>query len=95
MILLFKKKNIPYDWKKDKAEIASLKYHSSWDSLMPVCHKIDNLYIEEKKSIAPVRNEYAALCDKIDNAVTLYEIEPFHLTGDPGRAGFGPPMARQ
>lgn len=29
-----------YDWRADKVEIESLKYHSSWDSLMPVVEKI-------------------------------------------------------
>lgn len=35
-----KKKGIFYNWKEDRAEINSLKYHSDWSYLMPVIERI-------------------------------------------------------
>lgn len=45
-----------------------LKYHSSWDWLIPACKKFDKLNLRVIK--------YQKLCDEIDNAVSCYEIEP-------------------
>jgi len=36
-----KKHNIKYNWEEDVAEIKVLKYHCSWDWLMPVVEKIE------------------------------------------------------
>jgi hypothetical protein len=52
-----------------------LKYHSSWDWIMPVCYKWDNLF-EGTAIEYPKAMEYEKLCDEIDNAVSRYEILP-------------------
>lgn len=43
-------------------------YHSSWEWIMPVCKKFDLLTIDNER--------YIWYCDRIDNAVTKYEILP-------------------
>lgn len=48
-----------------------LKYHSSWDWLMPACFKFDTLEITGRK-----RRIYESHCDVIDAAVSRYEIIP-------------------
>src|ERR1700749_569982 len=55
--------------------IDNLEYHSCWDWLMPVCKKWDNLY-QGKDINKIIYKEYELLSDKLDDAVTLYIIEP-------------------
>lgn len=50
--------------------VETMKYHYSWDWLMPVCKKFDTLNLDKLDHEA-----YTAYSDAIDNAVTLYEIE--------------------
>ena len=58
------------DYSKD----ADFEYHSSWDWLMPACHKWDRLTDAEiKEGTWP---EYERLCDLLDTKVALYEIQP-------------------
>lgn len=45
--------------------ICNLKFHDSWDWLMPACKKFDGLNLMD--------TEYEKLCDEIDNAVSCYE----------------------
>lgn len=54
---------------------ANLQYHSSWDWLMPVCYKWDNVF-EECLVDSDISKEYEGLCDLLDEAVTLYKILP-------------------
>lgn len=55
-------------------DVSDLKYHSSWDWLMPVVKKFD--YLAENK-IIDFSEYYEYWCDKIDDAVTrTYNIEP-------------------
>ena len=54
--------------------IVDAKYHSSWDWLMPACHKWDCLTDAEiKEGTWP---KYERLCDLLDRKVALYEIQP-------------------
>lgn len=53
---------------------SDLKYHTSWNWLMPVCKKFDTLYVRPESS--SWLGYYENLCDKLDGAVTLYEITP-------------------
>ena len=50
--------------------IKELRYHSSWNLLMPVCKKFDSLDLVEE--------DYINHCDNIDHCVTQYEIEPVY-----------------
>ena len=43
-----KRKGIEYDWRLDEPEIRDLKYHHSWDWLMPVVEKIESLDKNER-----------------------------------------------
>lgn len=43
MIEFCKRQNIPYDWEKDIVEIQSLKYHDSWELMMPVIDIINGM----------------------------------------------------
>lgn len=54
-----------------------LKYHSSWESLMPVCYKWDNLFIEgvERAPLAKIM-EHGDYCSKLDAVVVKYKIMP-------------------
>lgn len=53
-----------------------LYYHSSWDWLIPVCHKIDNL---DTKGLADDKYyRYVDFCDSMDEAITFYEKEPVY-----------------
>lgn len=54
--------------------INHLEYHTSWDALMPACHKWDNLNIDDMKE--GYEYEFSLLCDALDAKVTLYEIGP-------------------
>lgn len=47
-----------------------LLFDTSWDWLMPSCKKFDELYIGKEAPIG-----YIDHCEKIDNAVSCYEIE--------------------
>jgi hypothetical protein len=49
-----------------------MNFHSSWDWLMPACHKFDMLDEFEGDE----RAFYEDHCDAIDQAATLYEIKP-------------------
>lgn len=51
-----------------------LKYHSSWDWIMPACSKWDNLYFDVLE--IKTREQYELRCDSLDNAVTRYELAP-------------------
>jgi hypothetical protein len=53
--------------------LENLKYHSSWDWLIPACHKWDELegFVRGEES-----DQYENLCDFLDSKVTLYEILP-------------------
>jgi hypothetical protein len=67
-------------WTDDKSEFMrsdedllfpeSLYYHVSWDWLMPVCYKWDNL------NELLGNPEYEQRCDELDRVASLYEIEP-------------------
>ena len=48
-------------------------YHTSWDWLMPACHKWDNLNMYDKEGY---EYEYLILCDTLDAKVSMYEIGP-------------------
>jgi hypothetical protein len=48
-------------------------WDSSWDWLMPALQKFDRLYQYEKFEHF---GTYQSYCDEIDDAVTLYEIQP-------------------
>ncbi|MFA6889288.1 MAG: hypothetical protein WC254_07375 [Candidatus Woesearchaeota archaeon] len=58
--------------------IHTLKFNTSWDWLMPVCRKWDSIYVDFKpKDIAKrIFQKYTELCEKLDDAVTQYEIKP-------------------
>lgn len=58
-------------------ELDQLKYDSSWDWLMPVCKKFDSLDFSTARKATMLK--YEDFCDGIDNAVTLYEIEPVFI----------------
>ncbi len=70
--------NMGYSFKKKICNsswwaIDALKYHTSWDWIMPVCKKLD--FLSEDKVI-PHSKEYEKLCDKLDNEVTrFYDIK--------------------
>ena len=52
----------------------NLKYHTSWDWLMPCVKKFD--YLAENKVI-PFSDDFEFWCDKIEDTITrTYEIEP-------------------
>jgi hypothetical protein len=51
-----------------------LKYHSSWDWLMPACHKWDSL--TDAEIIEGTWYQYEDLCEILDAKVSLYEILP-------------------
>lgn len=53
-----------------------LKYHSSWDWLMPACRKFDSLFDSNWTETQEL--EYVALSDKMDEAATFYEIFPLY-----------------
>lgn len=50
-----------------------LKYHSSWDWLIPACKKWDELIFPTDNPKLLV--EYCRKCDLLDDMVTCYEIE--------------------
>ena len=52
-----------------------LKYHSSWQWLMPVCKKWD-IFFEGANINKKIYSVYEELSDKLDYAVTLYDIIP-------------------
>ena len=55
-------------------DISDLKYHTSWDWLMPVVKKFD--YLAENKFI-DFNSDFSFWCEEIDDTVTrTYEIEP-------------------
>lgn len=59
-----------------------MRFSSSWDWIMPACNKWDNLYKDDP--VLRDRNtdtyaEYIELCDKLDNAVTTYNINDAYL----------------
>ena len=63
-----------YECEKYKLPTSELEYHSSWDWLMPACHKWDCLTDAEiKEGTWP---KYERLCDLLDRKVALYEIQP-------------------
>lgn len=47
---------------------SGLKYHTSWDWLIPACNKWDRLSLVGQF-------QYEDLCDELDNAMCLYDIE--------------------
>lgn len=51
----------------------SLKYHSSWDWIIPACKKWDELIFPADN--AKLLVEYCRKCDLLDDMVTCYEIE--------------------
>jgi hypothetical protein len=54
-----------------------LNYCTSWNSLIPICHKIDNIYQQHTwMPLSKEWKEYERLCDKLDAKIILYEIEP-------------------
>jgi hypothetical protein len=54
------------------------KFHSYWDWLMPVCHKLD--YLAENKSV-DWSADYEGYCDKLEDSITrTYTIEPVFNT---------------
>jgi len=53
--------------------LSCYNYHMDWNFLMPVCKKLDRLY-ETVDFIEDI--EYERFCDKMDDAVTLYDIKP-------------------
>lgn len=58
----------------DEYIYSQLKYHSSWDWLMPVCKKLDYL-VDDK--IIEFSNDFEFWCNKLDDAITrTYEIQP-------------------
>jgi hypothetical protein len=58
------------DKQYDEYEMAGLKYHTSWDWLIPACYKWDSLI---KFLFNP---EYEQRCDELDRVATLYQIKP-------------------
>lgn len=54
------------------------KYHESWDWLMPVCHKLDNLEISNISD--DNLEDYIRFSDMMDHYVTLYEIDDVYST---------------
>jgi len=52
----------------------NLKYHSSWNYIMPAYYKWDNFYSLDNKIFGHYSG-YEYLCDELDNAVTRYDIE--------------------
>ncbi len=64
-------------YKKEKMPllIGQLKYHSSWDHLIPVCAKFDSLYVVNAFDVGDDRERYHDLSEMLDNSVTMYEIE--------------------
>lgn len=50
--------------------IKNLKYHTSWDWIMPACKKWDELGSFDEATAA-----YEQLCDELDEAVSRYDIE--------------------
>jgi hypothetical protein len=67
-------------WKDSNGELISinnLKYHSSWDWLIPACQKWDNLMHTNSKLIgSKLIITYLKKCDTLDNIVACYEILP-------------------
>ena len=59
----------PFGWFDDE----DLKYHSSWDWLMPVCKKFDRLH--EMDYTLLHNKEHIMHCDNIDYGVTTYDIQ--------------------
>ena len=58
-----------------KDYITDLKYHSSFDWLIPVCHKWDNLFFDsDDENII----KYTKLSDDLDMYTSFYEIEPIY-----------------
>lgn len=62
--------------KLNNREIIDLRYHTSFDKLIPVCRKFDNLDI--RNFSAEHLTTYQQLCDALDDAAALYKIEPLH-----------------
>ncbi len=55
-------------------DLRALKYHKSWDWLMPVVRKFDYLV---ENDIIPDSDDFDFWCDKIEDSITrTYEIEP-------------------
>jgi len=50
---------------------SELKYHTSWDWLIPAIKKFDRIYEKEKIEHYGL---YEHCCDEIDDSVTTYEI---------------------
>lgn len=62
--------------------IPKLLYNVSWNWLMPACNKWDDLYKDDpvlRDRNTDTYSEYIELCDKLDNAVTTYEIHNAYL----------------
>ena len=49
--------------------LSDLKYHSSWDWLIPVCQKLDNNH-----DYGEFIGDYIELCNAMDDIVALYTI---------------------
>lgn len=55
-------------------DFKDLKYHSSWDWLMPACKKWDDLDVFKYGESTMFR--YSEMCDELDHLVSCYEIIP-------------------
>ena len=62
---------LEHDLKYHAGQVVA-RYNEDWDSIMPVCHKWDNI---EDALTGEQWIEYARLSDSLDEAVTTYEID--------------------
>jgi hypothetical protein len=51
-----------------------LKYHISWDWLIPACAKFDSIFFGEDRT--DMQQEYIELSDELDFKATSYELIP-------------------
>jgi hypothetical protein len=76
--------NLPNWWEPDMNDLRlkckfrgypnQIKFHSSWDWLMPALKKWDDLPLDDFDLDS--MQEYMNLCDKLDHLVSCYEIIP-------------------